>query len=252
MGAYKIVIPARYASTRLPGKPLLPIAGKPMIQHVYERALAVGAEHVLIATDDERIAEAARGFGAEVCMTRADHPSGTDRIAEVAQKMGWSDETIVVNLQGDEPLMPVALLRQVADDLAINPQADIATLATNLDGPEQVFDANVVKVVTDRAGFALYFSRASIPWDREHFKYGHVPPHSAGLLRHLGLYAYRVGFLRDYQNMEPAPLEQAECLEQLRALWYGRHIHVAEAEECPPPGVDTAEDLARVEAVLTA
>ncbi len=250
MAGFRIVIPARYASTRLPGKPLLPIAGRPMIEHVHRRAQAAGAGQVVVATDDERIAGVARAFGAEVCMTRSDHPSGTDRIAEVAQQMGWADSDIVVNLQGDEPLMPVSLLHQVADDLAINPQADIATLATTLDGPEQVFDAHVVKVVTDRAGFALYFSRASIPWDRQHFHYGKVPPHTAGLLRHLGLYAYRVGFLRDYQDMAPAPIEEAESLEQLRALWYGRRIHVAEADQCPPPGVDTAEDLARVEAVL--
>jgi len=207
--AFRVVIPARYASTRLPGKPLRNLLGKPMLQHVHEAASQCGARQVVIATDDERIEAAARDFGAEVCMTSSEHASGTDRLAEVVAKLAWPDDDIVVNVQAGE-----------------------------------FFDRNVVKVVTDRAGFALYFSRASIPWDRDLLHDGiKALPIGIVPLRHIGIYAYRVGYLGRYAQMRTCPLEQAEQLEQLRALWYGERIHVAEAGQRPGPGVDTEEDL---------
>lgn len=247
---FRVVIPARYASTRLPGKPLRLLAGKPMIQHVYERALASGAAGVVIATDDERIRDVARAFGAPVCMTAQSHRSGTDRIAEVAKRENFADEEIIVNLQGDEPLVPEALIRQVAENLDAHPAASIATLCVRLSVAEELFDPNVVKVVTDVQGYALYFSRAPIPWDRERF--GKEVEVSAlyGYWRHIGMYAYRAGFLKDYLQWPPCRLEQVESLEQLRALWHGHRIHVAEAAAESVAGVDTEEDIARVEAHL--
>jgi 3-deoxy-manno-octulosonate cytidylyltransferase (CMP-KDO synthetase) len=250
---FRIVIPARYASTRLPGKPLLPIAGRPMIEHVYDRARRSGALSVLVATDDERIAEAVAGFGGDCCMTSGQHPSGTDRLAEVARLRGWRPDDILVNLQGDEPLMPSELLTQVAEDLAAHDTASVATVAAGLEFADQVFDANLVKVVTDAQGFALYFSRAPIPWNRDAFAAGGALDANdySVMRRHIGLYAYRVAFLRDYVGWPPAPIERAEALEQLRALWNGHRIHVIETDRAPPAGVDTAEDLDRVERVLT-
>jgi 3-deoxy-manno-octulosonate cytidylyltransferase (CMP-KDO synthetase) len=251
--SYKVVIPARYASSRLPGKPLRELVGKPMLQHVFEAASRCGAESVVIATDDERIRSAARSFGADVSMTSPDHASGTDRLGEVAQSFDWPDETVVVNLQGDEPLMPPALIEQVADDLYHNARASIATLATPLVAAGEFFDSNVVKVVTDRHGYALYFSRAPIPWDRDLLQNGDkVLPIGFVPLRHIGIYAYRVGYLRRYAEMRPCPLEQAEHLEQLRALWYGERIHVAEARQRPGPGVDTEEDVHIVDELMRA
>lgn len=249
MVEFRIVIPARYASTRLPGKPLLPIAGRPMIEHVYDRAQRSGARSVLVATDDERIAAAVAGFGGDCCMTSAEHPSGTDRLAEVARLRGWAPDEIVVNLQGDEPLMPSELLTRVAEDLATYGSASVTTISAKLESAEQVFDPNLVKVVTDAQGFALYFSRAAIPWNRESFADTMTlePNDYSGMRRHIGLYAYRVAFLQDYVGWPPAPIEQIEALEQLRALWNGHRIHVIEAERAPPAGVDTAEDLRRVE-----
>ena len=242
---FRVIIPARYASTRLPGKPLLPIAGRPMLQHVYERASRCGAREVVIATDDERIAQAAAGFGAPVCMTAADHASGTERLAEVVERYGWAADDIVVNVQGDEPLIEPALIRQVADDLAEHPEASVATLACPIGPTTRCDDPNVVKVVLDRAGYALYFSRAPIPFVREP-----VPGVAADGLRHLGLYAYRAGFLARYRKLEPAPIEQLEKLEQLRVLWHGMKIHVSIAVHMPGPGVDTREDLQRVEGLI--
>lgn len=244
----RIVIPARYASSRLPGKPLLDIGGLPMIQHVWNRAMESQADEVVVATDDERIATAAVSFGARVCMTATSHTSGTDRIAEVIETLGWPDDEIVVNLQGDEPLMPVSLLNQVAQDLAHHVDADTATLAAHLDDPDQVFDPNVVKVVTDKKGFALYFSRAAIPWIRGEIHWDNPvsPDVSKGFRRHIGLYAYRAGFVRQYVKWKAAPIELEESLEQLRTLWYGHRIHVSQAAELPPTGVDTEEDLLRV------
>jgi len=244
--AFRIAIPARYGSSRLPGKPLLPLAGRPMLEHVWLRACESGAREIVVATDDERIAEAAAGFGAEVCMTRTDHASGTDRLAEVAAARGWPDDAIVVNLQGDEPLTPPGALARVADDLAAWPQAAIATLATPIEDAGLVNDPNVVKVVVDAEGFALYFSRSPIPYRRSDPRDGGNPP----TRRHIGIYAYRGGFLRRYAELEPAPLERAEQLEQLRAMSHGHRIHVADTDWAPAGGVDVADDLTRVEAAL--
>ncbi len=248
----RIVIPARYASNRLPGKPLRELAGKPMLQHVWERAMAADPLEVVVATDDERIARAADAFGARVCMTDPGHASGTERIAEVIEVMGWPEEEIVVNLQGDEPLVPPSLLVQVAEDLETHRLAEVATLVAHLESPEQLFDPAVVKVVLDGKGYALYFSRAPIPWEREEMAWGRTPPPEVvrSHLRHVGLYAYRAGFVREYVAWPPAPMERQESLEQLRVLWHGRRIHVSLAAEVPPAGVDTPEDLERVERLL--
>ncbi|MFN2309825.1 MAG: 3-deoxy-manno-octulosonate cytidylyltransferase [Gammaproteobacteria bacterium] len=250
---FKVVIPARFAASRLPGKPLRQLAGRPMIEHVYRRACESGASQVLVATDDARIESVARAFGAEVVMTSPAHPSGTDRLAEVAAQMAWPDAAVVVNLQGDEPLMPPALLRQVAANLAAQPEAAIATLCTPISEAQALFDPNVVKLVCDAQGFALYFSRAPIPWARDDFALSreHLPPGLAAR-RHLGLYAYRAGFLRAYRQLTPAPLEACEMLEQLRALWHGYRIHVADAVVLPGPGIDVESDVERVEALLRA
>jgi 3-deoxy-manno-octulosonate cytidylyltransferase (CMP-KDO synthetase) len=248
---FKIVIPARYASSRLPGKPLRLLAGKPMLQHVYERARASGAQEIVVATDDERIAAAAVEFGADVCMTSATHTSGTERLAEVVTTRGWEDEVIVVNLQGDEPLMSPALVDQVAVDLDTHTPASITTLAYSLKASENETDPHIVKVVVDREGYALYFSRAPIPWHRDPLETGSGLPGANPMLHHIGLYAYRARFLRDYSRLEPSPLEVFEKLEQLRALWHGRKIHVGIAETVPSPGVDTEADLVRVEAILS-
>jgi len=244
---FRVIIPARYASTRLPGKPLRDIAGKPMIQHVYLAAAASGAESVVIATDDERIRAAAQGFGAEVQMTSAVHRSGSERLAEVAQVLGYGDDELLVNVQGDEPLMPPALVRQVAEDLESHPQANVATLCNPIAAAPELFDSNVVKVVRNQAGYALYFSRAPIPWDREAFPLSADELPRPGMhFKHIGLYAYRVGFLKHYVGQPACALEQVEALEQLRVLWEGGRIHVAEAIVAPGPGVDTEEDLAQV------
>ena len=245
--SFRVLIPALYASTRLPGKPLLDIGGKPMLQRVYEQALASGAASVVIATDDPRIEEAARQFGAAVCMTSAEHGSGSERLAEAVMLLGYDDDEIVVNLQGDEPLMPPELLRQVADNLAAHDGAAVATLCTRIHTAAELFDPHAVKVVMDREGMALYFSRAVIPWDRDAFAVTteELPP-SAEHYRHLGLYAYRSGFLRRYVRLESCALERMEVLEQLRVLWHGARIHVAEAAVPPTPGVDTPDDLERV------
>ncbi|TCT21159.1 3-deoxy-manno-octulosonate cytidylyltransferase [Thiobaca trueperi] len=244
---FKVVIPARYGSTRLPGKPLLDIAGKPMIRHVIERALESAAAEILVAADDPRIIDACAGSGVEAMLTDAAHRSGTDRVAEVIERRGWDDETIVVNLQGDEPCMPAALIDQVAADLGALAGVGMSTLAYPIHDSAILFDPHAVKVVTDAAGFALYFSRAPIPWHRDEFLGQHHPvlPATVGFLRHIGLYAYRAAFLKRYVAWEPAPLELAESLEQLRVLWHGERIHVSVAAEEPGPGVDTADDLAR-------
>jgi 3-deoxy-manno-octulosonate cytidylyltransferase (CMP-KDO synthetase) len=250
---FHVIIPARHASTRLPGKPLLDIGGKPMVQHVYERAQESAAASVVIATDSDLIRQAAVKFGARVQMTSPDHRSGTDRLAETVTRLGYADEEIVVNVQGDEPLMPPALMRQVADNLAANPGADMATLCTRIHAAHELFDPSVVKVVSDREGFALYFSRAVIPWDRDALAQapGSLPPGVAHF-RHLGIYAYRTGFLKRYVALEPCEMEQRESLEQLRVLWHGGRIHVAAAQALPGPGVDTPADLERVRAILAA
>jgi 3-deoxy-manno-octulosonate cytidylyltransferase (CMP-KDO synthetase) len=239
-----IIIPARYASTRLPGKPLLDIAGQPMIARVLACARASGAQRVVVATDDERIRDAVTALGTEVVMTRADHPSGTDRLAEAISLLDLDEEEIVVNLQGDEPLMPAMLIRQVADLLAAHPAAVMATACHAITGREDFLNPNVVKVVTDREGYALYFSRAPIPWPRDIMS----GQSSAAIkaFRHIGLYAYRAGFVAQYAAWPACPLEHTESLEQLRILWQGEKIAVLEAEQAPAAGVDTPEDLERV------
>ncbi len=249
---FRVVIPARYASQRLPGKPLLDIAGKSMIQHVYERAIASGADDVIIATDDRRVYQAAQRFDAHVVMTSDQHHSGTDRLSEVARNLKFSSDDIVVNLQGDEPLMPASLVRQVAKNLATHHQASIATLCERIKCASELFDPHVVKVVMDHDGYALYFSRASIPWDRDAFSIStEVLPECSEHYRHIGLYAYRAGFLEEFVRCAPCPLEKMESLEQLRALWLGKKIHVAEVQEHPGHGVDTEEDLERLRKLLS-
>jgi 3-deoxy-manno-octulosonate cytidylyltransferase (CMP-KDO synthetase) len=248
---FRVVIPARYDSVRLPGKALRQLAGKPMLQWVYERAAAAGAAEVLIATDDVRILDAACAFGAEGVLTSASHASGTDRIAEVAAARRWPDRDIVVNLQGDEPLMPPALISQVAALLDSTPGADIATLATEVSSVAELLDTNAVKVVTDARGRALYFSRAPIPWNRAGAAAALASQTDArGARRHLGIYAYRVGALKRLAALAPGALEMREKLEQLRALENGLSIQVADAREPAGPDVNTAADLARVEAML--
>lgn len=248
---FRIVIPARYASSRFPGKPLAILAGKPMLQWVHERAAASGAAEAIIATDDERIERAALGFGARVMLTDAAHASGTDRIAEVAQRAGWAQGDIVVNLQGDEPLMPVALLTQVAALLQRHPDAAIATLSAPVASLEAFLDPNVVKVVTDQGGRALYFSRAPIPWCRDAAPAGLLSQREYRLARrHVGLYAYRVAALQRLAALPPGELEDCEKLEQLRALQAGMEIRVGEAVELPGPDVNSPADLARVAAAL--
>lgn len=247
-----VAIPARYASTRLPGKALRPIAGVPMIVHVARRALAAGASEVVVATDDARIAEALGDSGVRVVMTSADHASGSDRLAEAARALAWPDEAIVVNLQGDEPLAPASGIRAVAVALATG-DAPMATLATPLSSAEELFDPNCVKLVRDAHGRALYFSRAPLPWPRDAFAQQRTQlPEGVPFLRHIGIYAYRAGFLRRFATLAPTPLERIESLEQLRALEHGYAIAAAIAPEPFPPGVDTAEDLARAEALLGA
>ena len=252
MGAgavFRIVIPARYASTRLPAKPLADIGGMPMVVRVLERVAGVGAE-TWVATDHPDVADAVRAAGGQALMTRADHPSGTDRLAEVAQARGWADEDIVVNVQGDEPLIDPATVRAVANALAEAPEAAIATAAHPLGDAAEAFNPNVVKVVCDAAGRALYFSRAPIPWARDAWGQARdALPAGLPMLRHVGLYAYRVGFLRRYAELTPSPLEQWEALEQLRALWHGYRIRVLELDYAPAAGVDTPEDLERVRAL---
>ncbi|PJC88114.1 3-deoxy-manno-octulosonate cytidylyltransferase [Vibrio sp. HA2012] len=246
--SFTVVIPARYQSTRLPGKPLADIGGKPMIQWVYEQSLQAGADSVIIATDDTRVEAAAKAFGATVCMTSPEHQSGTERLAEVVQKMAIADDQIIVNVQGDEPLIPPVIIRQVADNLA-GSIAPMATLGVEITEAAEVFNPNAVKVVTDKDGYALYFSRATIPWDRDSFAQEDRLVHQP-LLRHIGIYAYRAGFINTYVNWLPSSLEKIESLEQLRVLWYGEKIHVAVAKEAPPAGVDTQDDLEAVRALI--
>lgn len=249
MNDFRIVIPARYASSRFPAKPLADLCGKPLLQHVYECARNTAADSVVIATDDDRIAEVAEQFGASICMTSADHASGTDRIVEVAEKLGWNDDVVVVNLQGDEPLTPKEIIVQVAKNLHANPAAVCATLSAALTSRDEITNPNVVKVVSDKNGFALYFSRADIPYDRDQT----IPVDDLSeYQRHIGIYAYRVGFLKKYAKMPVCTLEKHEALEQLRILWNGMKIHVQEAIALPGHGVDTPEDLEMVKAVIQA
>lgn len=251
---FSVIIPARFASSRFPGKPLASLQGKPMIQHVYERACQSEADRILVATDDQRIADVAAGFGAEVCMTSPDHPSGTDRLQQVVKDQGYYADDIVVNVQGDEPMIPPRIINQVAHNLMAEPEASIATLSEPIEDVASLLNPNVVKVVKDIRGMALYFSRAPIPWPRDSFNADSEKaemPTEFNWQRHIGIYAYRVKLLNDFVKWPPAPLEETECLEQLRAMWNGARIHVAEADEQPPTGVDTPEDLACLEKMLS-
>lgn len=262
-----VVIPARYESTRLPGKVLADIGGKPMIQWVVEKAKLSGASKVIVATDNDEVAQIVKAFGGEVCKTRADHQSGTERLAEVMEQYQFSDDEIIVNVQGDEPFIPPENIAQVAsnlanqhDDLVDETSQEIAnrgrkisrmsTLAINIDSVEEAFNANAVKVLTDKDGYALYFSRATIPYDRNRFLNNeHIKEIGEFYLRHVGIYAYRAGFIKDYVNWPTSQLEQVEALEQLRVLYQGENIHVAVAKtNVPVEGVDTPEDLAKARA----
>ena len=248
---FHVAIPARAASTRLPGKALAGLRGKPMIQWVYEKARASGAADVLIATDDPAIVSAARAFGATARLTAASHASGTDRIAELAAQERWAEQDIVVNVQGDEPLIPPAIIRQVAVLLESDPEAALATLATPIESLAELLDPNIVKVVCDERGRALYFSRAPIPWNRDGASAGLASQRRfTGARRHVGLYAYRVRALKRLASLGPTALESAEKLEQLRALGHGMIIRVADALERPGPDVNTPQDLERVAALL--
>ena len=243
---FTVLVPARYASSRLPGKPLADLGGKPMVVRVAERARQSGAQRVVVATDDARIEEAARAHGVDALMTRADHASGTDRLAEAATRLALPDDDIVVNVQGDEPLLEPALMRRVATTLAASRDAAIATACHPIAERDEAFNPNVVKVVLDARRNALYFSRAPIPWAREAFAAAPpVLPADLPIYRHCGLYAYRVAFLRAFPTLSPAPLETFEALEQLRALWHGYRIVVEVADGAPAPGIDTPDDLAR-------
>lgn len=248
---FTVIIPARYASSRLPRKPLLDICGKPMIQHTWQQAIQAGATRVIIATDHEEIQQVAESFGAEVCFTSENHNSGTERLAEVVEKMAIADDEVIVNVQGDEPLIPPVIINQIAENL-ITSKANMATLAVPLQTVEELFNPNVVKTLADKNGFALYFSRASIPFARDSF-----PDcdddfvKQQNYLRHIGIYAYRAGFIKQYVNWQPTALEQLESLEQLRALWYGEKIHLDIAKQAPEVGVDTQEDLDKVRQILS-
>ncbi len=250
---FTVLIPARYASTRLPGKPLADIEGKPMVVRVAERALQSGAARVVVATDDERVRAAAAAHGIDACLTRGDHATGTDRLAEAALALELTDDEIVVNVQGDEPLLDPALMRAMASLLDAHSDAAIATACHPIGEIEEAFNPNVVKVALDAAGYALYFSRATIPWARDAFAQSKTAlPAGLPLYRHYGLYAYRTSFLRAFPGLSPAPIERFEALEQLRALWHGYRIVVAITHGTPAPGVDTPDDLARVRRLFAA
>ncbi|MDE1485770.1 3-deoxy-manno-octulosonate cytidylyltransferase [Xenorhabdus bovienii] len=241
---FTVIIPARFASTRLPGKPLADIHGKPMIVRVMERAIRSGANRVIVATDNQAVFDAVTAAGGEACMTSAHHHSGTERLAEVIDQYQFADDEIIVNVQGDEPLIPEQIIKQVADNLAES-DAGMATLAVQIQDAEEAFNPNTVKVVMDAQGYALYFSRATIPWERDRFMQSKETV-GDNFLRHIGIYAYRAGFIRRYVQWALSPLESIEMLEQLRVLWYGEKIHVAKALQAPGAGVDTPEDLEAV------
>lgn len=247
---FTVIIPARYASTRLPRKPLLDIVGKPMIQHVWEKAQQAGAKRVIVATDHPEIEQTVKNFGGEVCLTSDKHNSGTERLAEVIEKMAINDDEIIVNIQGDEPLIPPVIVAQVAENLDRH-HVNFATLAVKLTSKEELLNPNVVKTLTDTNGMALYFSRSPIPFPRDHFAtLDDEFVAQQNYLRHIGIYAYRAGFVKRYVAWQPTALEQLESLEQLRALWYGEKIHLDLAKQAPQVGVDTAEDLERVRQIL--
>lgn len=257
MTDFRIIIPARFNSVRLPGKVLKDIAGKPMVQHVYERALESGAMSVVIATDDEKVAEACEKFHAPVCMTAKSHQSGTGRLAEAVTELDYDDEDVIVCVQADEPQIPPEIISQVANDLVEHDNVKVATMAVRITDPHDLFNLNAVKVVLNHRNYAMYFSRAPIPWQRDGFNFKEMPPKSINLeilkehyLRHIGIYAYRAGFLEVYTNCSVSPLETLESLEQLRILWNGYKIHVGVTTLHVPGGVDQEVDLERVRKVL--
>ena len=247
MTGFHVVIPARHASSRLPGKPLLPIAGKPMVIRVAEQAALSGAQQIWIATDHHAIVNVVHEYGFKACLTRESHASGTDRIAEVVEQRSWPDDTIVVNVQGDEPLIPPSLISSVAEHLHQHPESVMATACHMIHDEISFRNPNVVKVVLDSNGNALYFSRAPIPWPRDAFLQGHPMPSDMSALRHIGIYAYRAGFLRTFENLTPAPTENFEALEQLRVLYHGHKIAVLIVDQAPQGGVDTEQDLHAVQ-----
>lgn len=250
---FHIIIPARYQSSRLPGKPLLDIGGIPMIVHVYRQALKAGAESVVVATDDKRIEKLLLDEGAQVFMSDIPHESGTERLGEVVEKLEYSDNDIIVNLQGDEPFVPIKLLQQVANDLQQHYSASMSTIYIPLDNHEDVFNPNVVKVVLDKENFALYFSRAPIPWLRDDFAEGKKEDFNLSLFhRHIGIYAYRANFFKEYIKLPVSPLEKYECLEQLRVLWNGHKIILSEATAIPGQEVNTAQDLEKARQIYEA
>jgi 3-deoxy-manno-octulosonate cytidylyltransferase (CMP-KDO synthetase) len=251
---FVVLIPARLASTRLPDKPLADIAGLPMVVRVAQRARESAAGRVVVAGDDARIIEACEAHGVEALLTRKDHASGSDRLSEACTQLGLADDSIVVNVQGDEPLIEASLIDAVAQTLSDHPGAAMSTAAHAIDSPEEFANPNVVKTVLDASGYALYFSRAPIPWWRDGFADGgpkKLPP-SPPALRHIGIYGYRAGFVRQFPSLPPAPVEATEALEQLRALWHGHRIAVHVSEHAPGPGIDTPDDLARVRALFAA
>lgn len=253
MTVFRVVIPARFASTRLPGKPLADICGQPMIVRVWERAIASGAREVWVATDNQQVCKAVQAVGGQAQMTREDHSSGTDRLAEIAARFGWDDDAIVVNVQGDEPLIDPVLIREVAEALAADNEAAMSTLAHSVEDTADLFNPNVVKVVCNEQGHAQYFSRAPIPWARDAFADSRESmPKGLPVLRHVGIYAYRAGFLRRYAGLAPSPLERWEALEQLRVMWHGYLIAVKVVAQAPAAGVDTPEDLERACAAFAA
>lgn len=249
--AIRAIIPVRLQSTRLPNKPLLAIAGKSMLQHMFEKAQQSGVDSVLIATDSQEVIEKAQAFGADTCLTAEHHRSGTERIAEAITVQNYDNDDVIVNVQCDEPLLPPVLIKQVADDLLQFPEAGMSTLCEAIINIEDVLDVNNVKVVMDQKGYAIYFSRAPIPWYRDGFvKQTPVLPEEFQYSRHIGLYAYRASFVKKYLALAPSPIEKIEALEQLRVLWHGEKIHVATALKSPGPGVDTEADLEKVRRIV--
>lgn len=247
---FRIIIPVRYASERLPGKPLLDLAGQSILERVYKQCRQSGAESVVIATDDERIKEAATKFGASVCMTSKSHQSGTERLAEAATVLGYEEDEVVVNVQGDEPLIPPVVIHQVAKNLSLHENVRVATLCEKITEAKALFNPDNVKVVMNKRGYALYFSRAPIAWERNNFPLQDDTALTGVHYRHIGIYAYRVGFLQEYLSWDACPLEKMESLEQLRVLWYGGRIHVDIAKEPVPIGVDTLDDLEVVKGLI--
>ncbi len=248
---FHVIIPVRYDSKRLPGKPLLEIEGKPLVQHVYERGVESCASSVIIATDSIEIKEVAESFGARVCMTSSDHPSGTDRLAEAVEALGYDKDDVVVNLQGDEPMISPHTIQAVARDLTIHDNVGLATVACPIQNAEELLSPHVVKVVLNKRGFAMYFSRAPIPWDRDEFANNPDSPAISPLhYRHVGIYSYRVGFLQQYLAWEQSDIGGMESLEQLRVLWNAQRIHVVVEEKPVTPGIDTEEDLERIRAIF--